>query len=216
MMFYSTRAILISYLWIIFFSPIPLLLQVCAFQQPPVKRCPSPRSLCNPNESVAEVFLDIVLDTYFADELGTAVGGDRELVWWALAGGDEGRWWWQAGNGGSKISMRSVQKQGNLHKREEEQEQFEKRNNAVGTTEDEFEEKEEAETMQREAAAELKDEITEWPLDQRGFCCDEGFSCVTLTIDSGWVVCWSEKYVLIPLSYFPRRLYLINLLSWGY
>lgn len=192
MMFYCCRTliILINYLWIIFSSP--LFPPVFASQQSPVKRCPSPRSLCNPNESVPEVFLDTVLNSYFANEFDTAVGGDRELVWWALAGGDEGRWWWEAENGGAKMNMRLAQKQAGPHGIEEAQKQVEKRD-VVGMTEEEFKEKEEAERMQREAAAQLEDENTEWPLDQRGFCCDEGFSCVTLTVDSGWVVCWSEK-----------------------
>ena len=141
-----------------------------------------------------EVFLDIVLNSYFADEFDTAVGGDRELVWWALAGGDEGRWWWEAENGGARMSMRSAQKQAEFHGEEEAQGQVEKRDVVVvGTTEEEFNEKEGAERMQREAAAQLEDENTEWPPNQRGFCCGEGFSCVTLTVDSGWVVCWSEE-----------------------
>lgn len=86
------------------------------------------------------------------------------------------------------MSMRSAQKQAALHETQEEEEQVEKRD-VVGTTEEEFKEKEEEEKAQIEA----ENESIKWPFDQRGFCCDEGFSCVTLTIDSGWVVCWSEK-----------------------
>jgi len=46
-----------------------------------IKRCPSPRSLCNCAEASKTEFLDSALETYFTNKLGPAHEGGRELVW---------------------------------------------------------------------------------------------------------------------------------------
>ena len=164
-----------------------------------IKRCPSPRSLCNRVEASKPEHLDDALEAYFADGLGTAMGGDRELVWWALAGGEEGRWWWESKIAAPAKPYITVTKRGaQLNETEEEKEQ------RMAKDKEEYEVRQQEERRQREMEQareqKLKDETTNWPDSQRGFCCEEGFTCLALSVDSSLVYCFSERFVNLSLK----------------
>ena len=164
-----------------------------------VTRCPSPRSLCNRSEASKSERLDDILETYFADELGTALGGDRELVWWTLAGGEEGRWWWEGNHNGQAKPYNWITKRGaQLNETKAEKEQ------RMAKDKEEYELRQEEEKRQRELERareqKLRDESTNWPDSQRGFCCEEGFTCMALSMDSSLVYCFSEGFGNLPLS----------------
>ncbi|KAF8434016.1 hypothetical protein BGX38DRAFT_179996 [Terfezia claveryi] len=161
-----------------------------------LKHCPSPRSLCNRAEASKSESLDDALGTYFADEMDTALGGDRELVWWALAGGEEGRWWWEAeGNIQIKHPNSITKRVTQLNETEVEKEQ------RMARDKEEYESRQEEEKRQRgrERAREqkLREQGTNWPDSQRGFCCEEGFTCTALSMDSSLVYCFSERAFLV-------------------
>jgi len=163
---------------------------------PEIQRCPRPQSLCNPGEAIKSDHLDDAITTYFGDGFGNALGGDRELVWWALAGGEEGRWWWEGdSNGQTKPDKRITKRGAQLNETEEEKEQ------RMVKDKEEYEARKEEEKRQREIdqarEQQLKDESTNWPDSQRGFCCQEGFTCMALSVDSSLVYCFSEGFVNI-------------------
>lgn len=158
---------------------------------PELKRCPQPRSLCNRAESFDTEFLDETLENYFSDEFDTAVEGDRELIWWALAGGEEGKWWWdRSANGGANHYRRMVKRQAQLNETQEEKEDRMAKDRA------EWEARQEEERRQREQEEKVEDATTNWPDNQRGFCCDEGFKCLALSVDKSIVYCWDDRFVL--------------------
>ena len=167
-----------------------------------IKRCPSPRSLCNHAEASKSEFLDDALEAYFADASGPALRGDRELVWWALAGGAEGRWWWDYNSKTqARPYSRIIKRETQLNETEEEKEQ------RMAKDKEDYEVRQEEERREREREREreqrLKDEGTEWPNSQRGFCCNEGFTCVGLSMDTTLVYCFSEGLVNTSLKLGP-------------
>ncbi|KAF8420725.1 hypothetical protein EV426DRAFT_611953 [Tirmania nivea] len=161
-----------------------------------IKRCPRPRSLCNRVEASKSEGLDDALEAYFADGLGTALDGDRELVWWALAGGEEGRWWWERDSNGQFKSYNRITKRATqLNETEEEKEE------RMARDKEEYEARHEEERRQREIERareqRLNDKGTRWPDSQRGFCCEEGFTCMSLGVDTSLVYCFSEGAFLV-------------------
>jgi len=159
-----------------------------------IKRCPSPRSLCNRAEASKTEFLDGALETYFTNKLGPAHEGDRELVWWALAGGGEGRWWWEGSNNGQGKPYNRITKRGTqLNESKEEKEQRMAKDKAAYEAKQEEERRQRE--MQREREERLKDESTNWRDSERGFCCGQGFTCMGLSVDNSLVYCYSEEFV---------------------
>ncbi|KAF8453887.1 hypothetical protein BDZ91DRAFT_45815 [Kalaharituber pfeilii] len=175
---------------------LPLLTFVSAYSE----RCPSPLSLCNEREAYYDIHLDEVLDAYFSDPYDTALGGDRELVWWALAGGDEGRWWWDQSNvkKGEKFKWKDdtiiVKRAVDVNS-----EDAGTNDNYVKEPENETEE-ERVEREIKEFEEETRREHEEgrnWEEREAGFCCDESSKCLGLKVDRSLVVCFDESQFIV-------------------
>ena len=139
--------------------------------------CPYPLTLCNEVESWPETFLDDILEPYFKDPWDAAVPGDREYIWWALAGGETGRWWWDV-----------EEEQSRKHVHDSEEEDANSRpDRAFGLIKREHEEI--AESNRR--LQELSDE--RWKPGGEGFCCRKEEKCLGLSVDRSVVVCMDEE-----------------------
>ncbi|KAI5807825.1 hypothetical protein DFH27DRAFT_607505 [Peziza echinospora] len=161
-------------------------------------RCPMPYSLCNPDQADLNHKLDTVLNTYFDDQSTLARPGDRELVWWALAGGDAGRWWWDRKLRNSQELQQELKKLNKFTKRQFDVSKSDKEKEEQHLRQEQ-QKKEEEREAQRKLEQEERDRwnSTAWDEIDYGYCCQEKFSCLPLSIDKTLVLCTDPKNLIV-------------------